>query len=287
MIQDTTAFDVAAEVQMTRSGFPGTVLIVEGDHDCRIYERFVRNGNCQVIPAHGKANATDAMAITEKAGTPGVLAIVDADFWHILGVPHASSNIIITDAHDIETMMVESRALDVVLREYAISKRTKAYLVANKAAHLRNILFMRALPLGLLRLVSEERSLRLTFRGLDYATVVSRTSLVIDERLLATVIVKLTGIPGVSRRQITKLLKESKKRQCQARQACCGHDITAILAIALQHAIGTRKSNIATAENVEKWLRMSYDLRDFKKTQLYSETKAWEAANTPYKVFEA
>lgn len=285
MIQYSTAFDVAAEVQMTRSGFPGTVLIVEGDHDCRIYERFVGNGNCRVIPAHGKANAIDAIAITEQGGTPGVLAIVDADFWHILGVPHVSSNIIATDAHDIETMMLESQALDVVLREYAISKRTKAFVAANKATHLRDILFVRALPLGLLRLISEERSLRLKFRGLDYATLVSRTSLAIDERLLATQVVKLTGISGMSRSQITKLLKQSKKRHCEARQACCGHDMTAIMAIALQHAIGTRKASIATAENVEKWLRMSYDLREFKSTGLYSKTKAWEAGNTPYKVF--
>ena len=287
MIQYTTAFDVAAEVQMTRSGFPGTVLIVEGDHDCRIYERFLCNDNCRVIPAHGRVNAINAIDITEQAGTPGVLAIVDADFWHILGIPHASSNIIVTDAHDIETMMVESQALDVVLREYAITKRTEAFVAANKAPHLRHILFMRALPLGLLRLISEERSLRLKFRGLDYANVVSRTSLVIDERLLVVQVVKLTDIPGISRSQITKLLKQSKKRQCEARQVCCGHDMTAIMAIALQQAIGKRKASIATAENVEKWLRMSYDLREFKSTRLYSKTREWESVNTPYKVFDA
>ena len=286
MIQHTTAFDVAAEVQMTRSGFRGTILVVEGGHDCRIYERFVRDGDCRVIPAHGKDNACEAIAIAERAATPGVLAVVDADFWRIVGIPHASTNIIATDAHDIEAMMIESRALDVVLREYAISKKAKAFVAANKAAHLRDVLFLRALPLGLLRLISEERSLRLKFRGIDHSVIVSRSSLIIDEKLLAAEVAKLTGAGRVSPDQVVRLLKQSKKRRCEARQACCGHDMTAIIAIALQYAVGAQKASIATSENVERWLRMSYDLRDFRTTNLYSETKTWEAANAPYKVFQ-
>jgi hypothetical protein len=287
VIQYTTASDVAAEVQMMRSGFPGTVLIVEGDHDCRIYERFTHNGDCRVIPAHGKANAIDAIAITDQAGTRGVVAIVDADFWHILGTPLPTSNIIATDAHDIETMMLESQAINIVLREYAISERMRKFITMNKASHLRDILFLRALPLGLLRLISEEQSLRLKFKGLDYTTVVSRTSLVIDEKLLVTQVLELTNISGISRSQINRLLKQSKKRHYEPRQVCCGHDMTVIMAIALQNAIGKLKVSIATAENIEKWLRMSYNLREFKNTHLYSKTKEWEAANVPYKVFDS
>lgn len=287
MIQYITGSDVAAEVRMTRAGFPGTVLIVEGDHDCRIYERFASAGDCRVIPAHGKTNAVDAITIIQKARMPGVLAIVDADFWHILGVPHNLTDIIPTDAHDIEVIMVESQALDVVLREYGVGKKIKAFITANRAAHLRDVLLARALPLGLLRLVSEENSLRLKFKGLDYSTVVSRTSLHIDEKALVREIMKLTRGHGITTIRITKLLKQARKRRCDARQACSGHDVTAITAIALQHAIGGHKIGLATAENVERWLRMSYDLRAFKTTDIYRQTKAWEAANTPYKVFQA
>lgn len=286
MIQHTTTFDVVAEVHMIRSAFVGTVLIVEGDHDCRIYERFVDGNRCQVIPAHGKSNATKAIAILEHDKIPGVLTIVDADFWHILGRSAVSKNVVATDAHDIEILMIESAALDTVLREYANETKVSQFVEKQKASHLREVLLTSALPLGLLRLLSEEQSLGLRFKGLDHSAFVSAITLAVDEVKLAKEVAKLTADgTRVSQTTVAKFLKQAKKRKCEARQVCCGHDITALLAIAFRQAIARQNKSVADKSNMEKCLRMSYDLREFKKSNMYSHAKAWESANGSYKVF--
>ena len=114
----------------------------------------------------------------------------------------------------------------------------------------------------------------------------SANTLKVDEAKLAKEIAKLTADGArVSQTEIMKVLRLAKKRQCEIRQLCCGHDVTALFAIALRQAIARHSKTIASATNLEKWLRMSYDLREFKKTSVYSSVRSWESANKSYKVF--
>ena len=67
---------------------------------------------------------------------------------------------------------------------------------------------------------------------------------------------------------------------------CCGHDLVHILAVGLQKAIGTHSAQTASAELVEKWLRLAYEYAHFRKTQLYSSIQQWEKANQPFVVLD-
>lgn len=55
------------------------------------------------------------MSILEKDAFLGVLAIVDADFDILESKLPESKNVLFTDAHDLETMIMKSFALEKVL----------------------------------------------------------------------------------------------------------------------------------------------------------------------------
>ena len=109
---------IANQIRMLRENpqwVSASFLMIEGYTDERIYKRFVDGGKCQIIVTHHKDNAKQALSMLENGRVAGVLAIVDADFDVLEGKLPASPNLLFTDAHDLETMILLSPALEHVL----------------------------------------------------------------------------------------------------------------------------------------------------------------------------
>ena len=62
MLDQLTSSDIANEVSMMRSVFKGTVLIVEGVSDSRLYGKFTDRENVRIMIAHSKNNVMQAGA---------------------------------------------------------------------------------------------------------------------------------------------------------------------------------------------------------------------------------
>ena len=150
MINYITGDDITAEVKMIRNAFKGTILIVEGDQDSLLFEKFIKNDNCRTIPARGKDNALHAIEALEDDNFKGAVSIVDADFWHILPPNNLSSNILVTDYHDVEIMIFESEALSQILNEYGSKNKIDKFRNSYKE-DVRQILYNAAFPLSVLR----------------------------------------------------------------------------------------------------------------------------------------
>ncbi|MFC1692342.1 DUF4435 domain-containing protein [Candidatus Latescibacterota bacterium] len=118
MKQFMTPFDIANTIRMMRPVFTGTIVVVEGDSDARVYCRFFDDTFCRVIPAHGKNNALIVMASLGKDGFIGILAIIDSDYTKLNEIDLRGPDILVTDTHDLETMIISSKALDNVLSEW-------------------------------------------------------------------------------------------------------------------------------------------------------------------------
>jgi len=141
-----TAHDLANHARMVRTQHSGTILIVEGTTDVRVYERFVNEAECKLIPANGKETAISALDILEEGGFNGVLTIVDADFWRLDNLEPASPNLLLTDSHDLEMMILYSDALDSVLSEFGLAQK-----ITDLGKPIRDILLESGLPIGYLR----------------------------------------------------------------------------------------------------------------------------------------
>ncbi|GAB4301600.1 MAG: hypothetical protein Fur0025_41910 [Oscillatoriaceae cyanobacterium] len=112
-----TPNSIANEIRMLRTRSDKQHLafvIVEGDTDVRLWKNLLDPSKCYIKYAVGKARVIDVMEILDKDNFSGVLAIIDADFWKLEGTIPPSTNILLTDTHDLETMLFQSPALEKV-----------------------------------------------------------------------------------------------------------------------------------------------------------------------------
>ncbi|WP_416211827.1 DUF4435 domain-containing protein [Nostoc sp. DedQUE05] len=118
---------VANQIRLRRSTYTGTFLLVEGSSDKTFYKRFVDQLVCELVETSGKPSskqrAIEILKILEQSNFQGVLAIVDADFDRLETLLNTSHNLLCTDSHDLETMLINSPAFNKVLAEFGSEEK--------------------------------------------------------------------------------------------------------------------------------------------------------------------
>lgn len=118
---------VANQIRLRRSIYSGTFLLVEGGSDKTFYERFVNKLACELVIVSGKPSSKlrviTVLEILEKSSFQGMLAIVDADFDRLENLVYSSPNLLRTDTHDLETMLINSPAFNKVVAEFGSEEK--------------------------------------------------------------------------------------------------------------------------------------------------------------------
>ncbi len=133
-----------AVMRASRRDFVGT--FVEGPSDASMWRRWLR---WEPVALGGKAGVLSAMASLAQAHVPGCVGIVDADFDRLDGTLPSSSDVVVSESHDLECDLARSRALDALLAEVADEASLRQ--LRGAAATFRDALAERALPFGLVR----------------------------------------------------------------------------------------------------------------------------------------
>jgi hypothetical protein len=277
---------IANQIRMRRSSFSGTFLIVEGRSDKLVYERFINDTKCEISIANSKDNAVNALNILEKDKTLdkplGVLTIVDADFWILEKKLPTSPNLLLTDYHDLELMIMSSPTLDKLIREHGSEDK-----IRNFGKNIFNILLQSGQSIGYLRWVSLKYNIALKFEDLSFKKFVSETNLSIDISKLIKALKDNSQKHTLQETQIKGYIKEIENNTYDSRHICCGHDLICLLSIGLCKLLGSSNSNEVKPEVLERELRLGYEFSYFCHTQLYASIKRWEQNNNPYQVLEA
>ncbi len=285
MKNDITAQDIANEIRMTRSQFNGSFLIVEGETaDLRVYGRLVDREICQIIPAHGKENAVNSLSILDGEEFVGVLAIVDADFWRLDGKEPQTTNLFITDSHDLETMLLKSLALEKLLDEFG-SKGKMDRCVQKKGLNIRQLLLDIGRPLGYFRWISQRDGHALTFAGVVYSKFVDRRTLSLHVPKMINTIKNKSGRHALDDNRLQNLINDAVDEKHNLWDVCSGHDLVRILSIGLCQVLGSNKQDNVNPEMLEKFLRTGYETIYFYTTDLYKSLKNWEQDNSPFRLF--
>lgn len=281
--------DRAAEAEMVRAAFAGTILFLEGDSDALILDKFVDPEHCYIIVADGKEPVIDAVSLLEADGFQGVLGIVDADFDRVRGVTSPSPNVLSTDFHDFELMLFESDATSRVLAEIGSSEKLKRLLAARQATDIRSVVLTECFGLGVLRLVSIEEPFNLKFEDLSFKGFVDAPSFKLDLKSAVRAVVAQTQQAGLDPQSVEARVRTemASGRPLNPYEVCCGHDVMEVFAIGLRRAIGSQEKAVACREHIERVLRLAYSFRDFAKSQLYGLIRTWETTNQPYRVLVA
>lgn len=272
------------QIRLRRSTFKGTFLLVEGDTDKKFYSRFIDRAACQIVILSGKPSSKQrVIAVLEKLENSefqGILAIVDADCDRLLEtLPYNSPNLLRTDTHDLETMLLKSPALEKVLAEFGSEEKISKF-----QREIRDVLLVAGLSVGYLRWISQVERLELTFNGIDFGKFIDKNTIEIQETQLIEVVKKKSQRLDINNQDISDRIVSIKNPSHDPWQVCCGHDLVEIFSWALRKAIGSHNPNDVKPESLERNLRLAYETADFYQTHLYCEIRTWESNNQPFKV---
>ncbi len=281
-----TPEDIQAEYLMHKAASDALVLLVEGGDDVKIYGKFIDSADVNMIPCVGKNNVLGALHLIEQLNLPGILAIVDSDFWHLDGIVPNSQNVLVTDNHDIEMMIVNSKSFDNLLKELTQDHKVPSHPNSRGFNDVRELVFALAKPLAYLRYYSHHKSLALKFDDLKHSTFIDQNEYELDLNKMVECVLALTADPKFKTNIVENDLSAfMDDRNLDQYQLVKGHDFTAILGVGLRYTLSRIPKSNATSGSIEKQMRICYDSDDFQSTELYQSAKQWEVANPPYLVF--
>jgi hypothetical protein len=270
---------IANTIRMLRTQHSGSFLIAEGDTDSRVWKNLVDSTKCCVENAYNKDKAVEVLNILEKENFAGVLAIVDADFWILEGTVPSSPNLLLTDTHDLETMLLKSPALEKLLLEHGSEQKIKDF-----AKDIRQTLLESAKVIGYLRWASLKFDYSLKFEDLAFRGFVEKGTLVLNKSDLIKTVKDKSQKPGLDEREIQQKMDSLTTTTQDMWYVCCGHDMIGILSIALCKELGSCKPQKVEPNVLEQDLRLAYESSYFCKTQLYAAIQQWEKNNQPFQV---
>jgi hypothetical protein len=276
---------VANQIRLRRSTYSGTFLLVEGSSDKTFYERFVDKLSCELVITAGKPSskqrAIAILEILEKSNFRGVLAIVDADFDRLQNTSVTSPNLLRTDTHDLETMLIQSPALEKVISEFGSEEK-----ITQLNRDIREVLISVCIAIGYLRYISQSDGLNLTFEGITFSKFIDEKNWQFNEVKLIQEIKNKSQAFYLKDEDLEKRLITERSNNQDPWQVCCGHDLVEILSLGLRKAIGTNKTVDVEANSLERNLRLAYEVAYFYKTQLYLAIRQWETNNQPFHVLQ-
>jgi hypothetical protein len=271
-------------IRLRRTKFSGSFLLVEGGTDKTFYERFIDKVACQVVTTSGKPSskqrAIEILGILGKDNFQGILAIVDADFDHLKGLP-SIPNLIRTDTHDLETMLIQSPALDKVIAE--IGSEVK---IAQFSQDVRSLLLAAGKPIGYLLWISLLQSRNLTFSEIRFNKFIDEQNLKIDEIKLIQEVKNKSKNYSLKSEILQQDIRNQKRIDHDPWQICCGHHLVEILSLGLRMAIGSAKSSDVEPSVLELILRLAYEDAYFYETQIYLSIRQWESSNRLFRVLK-
>ncbi|MGJ5629273.1 DUF4435 domain-containing protein [Nostoc sp. CALU 1950] len=270
---------VANQIRLRRSTYNGTFLLVEGSSDKTFYKQFVDQLICELVETSGKQRAIEILKILEQSNFQGVLAIVDADFDRLETLLYTSPNLLYTDSHDLETILINSPAFNKVLAEFGSEEK-----IAQFNRDIKSVVVENGMSVGYLLWISKCDGLNLTFEGITFSKFIDEQTLQIDELKLIQEIKKKSQAFSLSDKNLQERLKSQKSNNHDPWQICCGHHLVEILSLGLRKALGSNKAADVEPNSLERSLRLAYEEIYFHQTQLYLDIRIWESNNQPFRV---
>lgn len=273
---------IANTIRMKRQQNGGAFLVVEGINDERVYGLIIDKDTCSTEIAYGRENAIGAIQILNADGFAGVLAIMDADTTNVTGEVIPENNILQTDLHDLECMMLNSPAFDRILEEFGSAKRVSSF--AKKTPLIAQQFAMNASVLGCLRLISLRDDLQLKFEGLTFSRFVSATNLKIDVVKMVREVTNNSQKHDLNKTELQERVVNEDQKGHDCWQISCGHDIVEILSFAFRKLFSGKNTGNVACDILERSLRLAYDAAYLRETKLYRALVDWENSHSGFSI---
>ncbi len=269
------------EVIMGRQIHRGSFLLLEGEDDHKFWHPRVAPRECELVIGDGKLNVEGAIERLDTRNFSGALGIVDDDFDRLRNKTLPSPNLLATDAHDLECVLLRSPALERVLAECGDQDKIRRFEDTQDCT-VRDALLARGLVFGRLRwLAALRRGWSLPFGERGRERFTDRKTWEVDRDRLYTAVVK----DGVLQNIDAVHTAISDLPDADPWSICQGHDLIVLLRIGLQQVLGNLKKSKGVAD-VAALLRASFGENELHQGTFGQSIRGWESANPPYQVLK-
>lgn len=245
-------------------------IFVEGSDDVDTWRPWLK---WRPFPAGGCIAVLAAIRELRAANASGFVGIIDANCQRLEGNHHAAADLLVTAGHDLECDLLQLPALDRMLE--TVNEVSLATLLGTQP--FRDALLERATHFGLLRWHFFRRRMPYPHGRLSPNNFVD-SGWKLNETALAS---EAAAALGDSVQQVNADIATLRARNHPAWHVCNGHDLIAILALALRGALGAARK-YPQSDAVSAAFRLAVDSRDLQNLPLWQALKNWEQANSPF-----
>jgi len=284
---------IEVEIIMQRLVHKGSFLLLEGSDDSKFWNLHVVKDKCEKVICGGKTNLTDAIELLDGKQFSGILGVPDDDFDSLENTQLSSTNLVYTETHDLECLLLKSIAFDKILAEYGDSKKITEFERTHHKT-VREALLERGLIYGRLRWLAfrwwlASRQTLTVFPKIKFDRF--QPSDFTDERTWS---IKEDDLYEAFIREYARHLTLDALRleiaqlpNADPLKICQGHDFVKILAIGLKQVLGppAGKTKGASHDKIASLLRQGIERAEFCDTLLAKKIVEWENRNTPYRIF--
>ena len=260
---------------MSRSNFPGTLLVLEGHTDSKFWSYRISKTECQIVIAGSKPTVIGAVVRANGIPIAGVLGIVDDDYDSLCGIPLPSPNILRTECRDLEAILFKSPALEKVIYELGDATKIFAFEAA-EGTPVRNALIARSLLFGKIRWLDRQKGWNFDFDRLSPWRFGDDANWAIDEAGVLTIVAATVGHTVADLNRLLVALPIGDHYL-----VVHGNDTAVILAMGLKRKLGNYQH---PPERICQVLRLAFEDGMARNTRLFTEIINWEATNPPYRV---
>lgn len=269
--------DVVSEILMSRTVFSGSFFVLEGPSDSKFFSRRVADDHSQIVIAGGKTTVCGAVLRAYQMGQAGILGAIDNDYDSICELPIPSAHIVRTDARDIESLLLRSPALELVIHELGDCAKIAAFETA-EGVTVREALVRRALIFGKLRLLDKQNDWKFNFNSLSPWRFADLQNWMIDETaVIAHISDHLNLPPDALINSLTAITVPDPFVLLH------GRDTADILAMGFRNKLGNHQLPV---ERISQMLRLAFDDSIAAACLLFQQIRSWEAVNAPYRVLK-
>lgn len=228
------------------------VLVVEGSDDKDVYEKVT---DAAAVCIYVDCNCEKHLVILDALNSRyanRLLAIKDADFDRLEGVRHANSNLVLTETHDMEGMIVESSLPELNGED---AERCQGITLGEIYSELEDISYLKWFN-------------HWSHCGINFSNVILDLNL---ETYFSACVENTDNVVSVTVEDIYAF--KAAHQGVSEKELCNGHDIFERIYV---RAHAAKKSNFAKKPFFKR-IRKAYPKEQFVNTSLYRDIKAWEA----------
>jgi len=273
VLEETEAEVLVARIRLNiqHPNHKEVIIVVEGEDDEKALKNFFNLQTVEFTCASNCLKVKDAMQIVsiDNQLKDCVIGIKDADFDHINQIKHNIANLMITDTHDMETLMLTPK----VYRKICLYTTNKEYsnLPLDAMTSLKNFSYLRYYNDKMILNRKDSDKEGINFKGIKIADVASHSVQDVLQRVKDNGNFKKTSYPNLD--TINLFISQNPIDDEDLTLFTNGHDLVYAIRDILHSKDEAAKAY--SDKSIATMIRMSYSKEEFEKTNLYKDIDNW------------